>query len=152
MLPKISSPAMMFLIFALVPGPEATPQAIQSFNKPRRTNPERERRMRALAFRVRLCQVSALAITDGGIIRLARRFSTNASVLPGAQSFSAVRTRTQYVCGLIELSITDTTNISIGPMETSCPYAGIGSWSSGSSIVCKTHPVRSTNLKTRATC
>ena len=40
MLPKISSPAMMFLIFALVPGPEATPQAIQSFNKPRRTNVE----------------------------------------------------------------------------------------------------------------
>ena len=66
MLPKISSPAMMFLIFALVPGPEATPQAIQSFNKPRRTNPERERRMRALAFRVRLCQVSALAINGWG--------------------------------------------------------------------------------------
>src|SRR3974377_1178651 len=65
-LPKISSPAMMFLIFALVPGPEATPQAIQSFNKPRRTNPERERRMRALAFRVRLCQVSALALNGGG--------------------------------------------------------------------------------------
>jgi hypothetical protein len=69
----------------------------------------------------------------------------------GVQSFSAVRTRTQYVCGPIELSITDTTHIVAGPMETSCPYAGIGSWSSGSSMVCKTHPVRSTNLKTRAT-
>src|SRR6516225_7200917 len=68
-----------------------------------------------------------------------------------AELFSAVRTRTQYVCGPIELSITDTTHIVVGPMETSCPYAGIGSWSSGSSMVCKTHPVRSTNLKTRAT-
>jgi len=69
----------------------------------------------------------------------------------GAQGFAAVRTRTRYVCGPIELSITDTTHILIGPMETSCPYAGIGSCSSGSSMVCKTHPVRSTKLKTRAT-
>jgi len=36
-------------------------------------------------------------------------------------------------------------------METSCPFAGIGSWSSGSFMLCNTHPDISTNLKRRAT-
>ena len=47
--------------------------------------------------------------------------------------------------------VTDSTCILLDPMEITCLLVGTGSLSSGSSIVCTSHPETSMNLNTRAT-
>src|SRR3974390_2379296 len=57
----------------------------------------------------------------------------------------------QRVFEAFGLGVTDSTHIRSLPMETTCLNWGIGSLSSGSFIVCSSHPKLSTNRKTRAT-
>src|SRR5215469_14599799 len=47
------------------------------------------------------------------------------------------------------LMVTDSTSILLRPMEITCLILGIGNLSSGSFIVCNSHPKMSINLPTR---